>query len=54
MLELAIMIEAHSLDLYLRCATAVKDPDSRKGLGAIAEEEKAHLARLTAQLKRET
>lgn len=52
-LELAIMIEAHSLDLYLRCAAAVADPDARGMLGAIAEEEKAHLARLAAQLEQE-
>jgi len=49
-LELAMMVEAHALDLYLRLAHEVPDEASRTLLQGIAEEEKQHLRRL-AQLR---
>jgi sulfur-carrier protein adenylyltransferase/sulfurtransferase len=45
-LELAMMVEAHALDLYLLFAQAVKDEAARSLLYAVADEEKGHLARL--------
>lgn len=52
-LELAMMVEAHALDLYLLFAQAVTDEASRALLHAVADEEKTHLARL-GQLMEET
>jgi rhodanese-related sulfurtransferase/rubrerythrin len=45
-LELAMMVEAHSLDLYLLFSQAVVDDKSKGLLNALADEEKGHLARL--------
>ena len=45
-LELAMMVEAHALDLYLLFAQAVTDESSRGLLHVVADEEKTHLARL--------
>jgi rubrerythrin len=45
-LELAMMAEAHALDLYLLFAQAVTDEASRNLLHAVADEERIHLARL--------
>jgi rhodanese-related sulfurtransferase/rubrerythrin len=45
-LELAMMVEAHALDLYLLFAQAVTDEAARSLLYAVADEEKGHLARL--------
>ena len=45
-LELAMMAEAHALDLYLLFAQVVTDEASRDLLHAVADEERVHLARL--------
>lgn len=45
-LELAMMVEAHALDLYLCLAQRVPDEASRTLLHGIADEEKQHLRRL--------
>jgi len=45
-LELAMMLETHALDLYLRFAGNVRKDTGRQILFAIADEEKAHLAAL--------
>lgn len=42
-LELAMAVEAQALDLYLRRSAAVDDPDLRRTLTLLAEEERAHL-----------
>ena len=43
---LAMSIEAQALDLYLRAALRSPDPESRKVLVQIGDEERAHLKRL--------
>ena len=45
-IELAMSIEAQALDLYLRAALRSPDPESRKVLVQIGDEERAHLKRL--------
>jgi rubrerythrin len=45
-LELAMMAEAHALDLYHLFAQAVTDGACQSLLHAVADEEKGHLARL--------
>jgi rhodanese-related sulfurtransferase/rubrerythrin len=42
-LELAMAMEAQALDLYMRRAQAEDDPDRRRTLMLLAEEERAHL-----------
>ncbi len=42
-LELAMAVEAQALDLYLRRAGREPDPDLRRTLTLLAEEERAHL-----------
>lgn len=49
MLELALMLETQALDLYLRFAAKLAQPQAKEVLHTLAQEEKAHLARL-AQL----
>lgn len=51
-LELAMMIEAHALDLYLRFASSVGDASARRLLHRIADEERSHLALLAEELER--
>ncbi len=46
MLELAMMLETQALDLYLRFAARLAHPQAREALYTLAQEEKAHLARL--------
>jgi len=48
MLELALMLETQALDLYLRFAGRLTQPQAREVLYTLAQEEKAHLARLAA------
>lgn len=50
--ELAMSIEAQALDLYSRKAAATGDPDMKKTLSLLAEEERAHLKVLAAFLDR--
>ena len=45
-LNVAMMIEAQALDLYLRLANAVTDENAAAALYAISQEEKGHLAAL--------
>ncbi len=45
-LDIAMMLEAQALDLYLRYSESSKDDNARSILYDIAEEEKAHLAAL--------
>lgn len=45
-ISMAMSIEAQALDLYQRAADNSMDPDSRKTLQQIANEEQAHLAQL--------
>ena len=45
-LDIAMMLETHGLDLYLRYAQETRTEDSRKVLLDLAEEEKAHLRAL--------
>jgi len=45
-IELAMSIEAQALDLYLRAADKSSDPQSKKVLIQIADEERTHLAQL--------
>ena len=45
-IELAISIEAQALDLYLRAADRRSDPQSKKVLNQIADEERMHLTQL--------
>ena len=45
-IELAMSIEAQALDLYMRAADRTSNPQSKKMLTQIAEEERAHLAQL--------
>ena len=44
--DLAMSIEAQALDLYLRAAERSPDPESRKVLARIGDEERAHLKQL--------
>jgi rubrerythrin len=44
--SLAMSIEAQALDLYLRVADKIENPDSRQIIEKIAREEKMHLASL--------
>lgn len=46
LLSLAMMLETQAFDLYMRYSQKAKDPQSRKALQEIAEEEKAHIAAL--------
>jgi len=46
MLELAMMLETQALDLYLRFAAKLTHPQAKEVLYTLAQEEKAHLARL--------
>ena len=46
MLELAMMLETQALDLYLRFAAKLTQPQAQEVLYTLAQEEKAHLARL--------
>ncbi|MFZ5453070.1 MAG: rhodanese-like domain-containing protein [Thermodesulfobacteriota bacterium] len=48
MLELAMMLETQALDLYLRFAAKLTHPETQEVLYTLAQEEKAHLARLAA------
>jgi rhodanese-related sulfurtransferase/rubrerythrin len=48
MLELAMMLETQALDLYLRFAAKLTQPQAREVLYTLAQEEKAHLSRLAA------
>lgn len=52
-IELAMSIEAQALDLYLRASQKAENASGKKALIQIANEEKAHLARL-GQLMEET
>ncbi len=45
-IELAMSIEAQALDLYIRAADRTSNPQSKKVLTQIAEEERTHLAQL--------
>ena len=45
-LNVAMMLEAQGLDLYLRYSHAMKDEKEQSIFNALAEEEKAHLAYL--------
>jgi len=45
-LDIAMMLEAQALDLYMRYSQKTKDSESKETLYEIAEEEKAHLAAL--------
>jgi sulfur-carrier protein adenylyltransferase/sulfurtransferase len=45
-LDLAMMLEAQSLDLYLRFVERCEEAETREVLYRLAEEEKEHLARL--------
>jgi len=45
-ISMAMSIEAQAFDLYQRAADKSKDPDSRKALLQIGNEEHAHLAQL--------
>ena len=45
-LDVAMMIEAQALDLYMRYSQKTEDRESRETLYDIAEEEKGHLAAL--------
>ena len=42
-LDVAMMLEAQALDLYMRYSQKTKEPESKETLYNIAEEEKAHL-----------
>ena len=44
--DIAMMIEIHALDLYLRMANESRDSQTQKVLRRIADEEKAHLTML--------
>jgi rhodanese-related sulfurtransferase/rubrerythrin len=46
MLELALMLETQALDLYLRFAGKLTQPQAKEVLYTLAQEEKGHLARL--------
>lgn len=50
-LDLAMMLETQALDLYLRFAGRCSQPQTRDVLFALADEEKAHLARLGRMLE---
>ena len=45
-IELAMSIEAQALDLYMRAADKTSNPQSKKVLIQIADEERTHLAQL--------
>jgi rubrerythrin len=45
-ISLAMSIEAQALDLYMRAADRTRNPQSKKMLTQIADEERAHLAQL--------
>ncbi len=45
-ISLAMSIEAQALDLYMRAADRTSNPQSKKVLTQIADEERAHLAQL--------
>ncbi len=45
-IELAMSIEAQALDLYMRAADKSGNPESKKTLIQIADEERSHLAQL--------
>ncbi len=45
-IALAMSIEAQALDLYMRAADRTSNPQSKKVLTQIADEERTHLARL--------
>jgi rubrerythrin len=45
-LDVAMMLEAQALDLYMRYSQKTKEPESKETLYNIAEEEKAHLEAL--------
>jgi len=45
-ISLAMSIEAQALDLYMRAADRTSNPQSKKMLTQIADEERAHLAQL--------
>jgi rubrerythrin len=46
MISLAMSIEAQALDLYMRASDKTSNPQSKKVLIQIADEERAHLAQL--------
>jgi rubrerythrin len=50
-LDLAMMLEVHGLDLYLRYAREAPSEESKAVLFQIAEEEKAHLRSLGEMLE---
>jgi sulfur-carrier protein adenylyltransferase/sulfurtransferase len=50
--ELAMSIEAQAMDLYLRRAAKATDPDLKRTLNLLAEEERAHLKVLAAFAER--
>jgi len=45
-IALAMSIEAQALDLYMRAADRTSNPQSKKVLIQIADEERTHLAQL--------
>lgn len=53
-LNIAMMLEAQGLDLYLRYAREISAEDSQKIFYEIAEEEKGHLNRLAELLEKTT
>lgn len=54
-LELSVSLETHAHDLYLKMFQRMQDDsEARKIFHALAEEEKSHLARLTALLEERT
>ena len=51
-IELAMSIEAQALDLYLRVADRIDDPQSKKALVQISTEEQMHLKQLGKLMER--
>jgi rhodanese-related sulfurtransferase/rubrerythrin len=45
-LEYSMQLEANSLDLYLKINRDIKNPDTKKIIPALIEDEKAHLSRM--------
>ncbi len=53
-IEMAMMLEAQALDLYLRFSQKAENKDTKKVLFRLADEEKAHLALLGRWLEKKT
>lgn len=51
-LDIAMMLETHGLDLYLRYAQQARDEDAKTVLYTLADEEKAHLSALGRLIER--